>query len=1319
MAMESKAYFRRLAHTGLLLLIGMFSLFGVAVAQQQLVTAGSIIPLSHSNQYCQIYKIINAPNGDTLFMDVCGNGGYGSIYQLKKGSTTFQTVASEIDSSGTYWNEYMAMDAKGTFYVTDRYSGSQHIYRVPYNPADGTWDFSASGDSWEPTVDSGFEGKGTIGVAFLDSPAKDGSGTLFVSEQNQNAIVAIPVNADGTVPTFTSGPDSGQLQFQYVVNGLATDVMPMDVDVNGNLYFIENPYESPADRVTGIFFIPGSTIKSCMAASAAGSTSPTTPCISGNETALQRIDPGNTEKFNGLTHDAAGNIYVGDASDGYGGTRSGLLMIPNTSGSPIGVTASSFDFGAASYLSPVAVNANPAIDYRGFIWLPTGTASNWSPGGSGPIAGTGNFVLWDLGTANLGTTPVGTPSSTGVVFYSFSGDVTPSSLSFSQPGGGTDFSAVATNPNPPASGTSPAVPCTAGTAYIAFSYCQYWVAMTPQGANSVGNVAGQLSMLDSNGNVIPGSTAYLNGVGQGPAVSLLIPAQQTPLSTGLVSPAQVAGDSLGNSYVADPGQGKVLMFAAGTTTASAGTPIGTGFTSPTGVAVDGSGDVYVADSGKVYEIPSVNGTLNPAGQTVVQSGLGSNLNLAVDDADNVYVADPSNARVVRIFNSSTAMTLEGTNTIGTGFSKPSAVAVDDAGDLFVADGTNLVEINFWGGQTTITSNLASPVTGLAVDASGSVYVAQSGGVIRIPLESSGLNFNDAASVDSGGVTAPSGIGIDSLGNIYVTAASYSVSSVGSSGTISTPVTTPNVLLLNGAFVNFGIVSQQTQSNPVDVNVYNIGNAPLALTAAPTFGGPNAADYSIQTDGQNPCDTTGATTIPSATACQLGVTVTAIGLGLSQGTMAVPTTALNAPTSNATLEAYSSDLLCQTQTSITVNPSSGLTYPGSATVTSTTTPVNPACSAGNVPQGGNIVLTLQPQTKGQAQSTQTGQLPASGQYQFKLSGLSGGTYILYVSYRGDSIFGGSSSSRTFTITVAQASPTVTLSSPAGISAINGVYYVGQGTTATLQASVSSSIGSPTGTVSFLNGSKLADATQGPITLNASGTATFSTANLAAGTSTSNLGQVYNITAAYSGDINYAAVSSSPVTIEVIPPVALIQASPTSLSTKAGTPVTSTLSVVGLDGYSPKLGLQLYCDSSTLPKYAECTFDVPQLDLFDAKGAAVTSHVTINSNLAVSLNSEVRKGPSPIAFAGMFGMGLLGLAFRKKLKLNRMALTMLCLMLLGGSLVGLSGCTNSGYTHTPPAPQNTTPSGTYNVSIYTVDLQTNQRSSLPFTLSVTIQ
>jgi hypothetical protein len=1323
MAIENAANLRKVLRAGLVIALGMFSLSGTAPAQKTPVSAGSVIPLPLGiSGSCQVYKIINAPNGDTVMLDVCGSGGYGSLYQLKQGSTTFQTIAATIDTSGTYWNEGLTMDGKGTLYITDRYSGSQHVYRVPYDPSKGTWSFSPSGSNWYPQLAGGFAGAGTVGIVFLDSAAKDGSGLLFVSGETANTIMMIPVNADGTVTNFPAGPKSGQPEYQYLLTGLAAKVMPMDVDVNGNLYFIENPYVTSSNRSTGVYFVPASAYASCVTAMKAGTSTPDTACISGTESALQRIDPNNSEKFNGITHDAAGNIYVGDSSDSYSGTRNGLLMIPNESGSPVGVTATSFNFQHAQYLAPVAVNANPSIDYRGFIWLPTGTVNNWSPAGSGQTPGTGNFVVWQQGAANLGSTPVGTASTPGVVFFSFSGTVTPSSVGLTQANGGGDFVASSTNPFPPPNGTTPAVPCTAGTTYNAYSTCQYWVALDPSGTNSVGNVQGQIFLLDNNSNPVGGSTAYLQGIGQGPAAALLSPVMQTPLATSLTQPAQVAGDSQGNAYVADPGQHQVLLFPAGTTTPSAGVPVLPGLTAPTGVSVDGSGDIYIADSGKVIEIPAVSGTPNPAGKLTLASGLGNNVRLAVDGTNNVYAADPDKARVVRIYNPQTAV-MEGTGTAGSGFTKPTAIAVDNTGNLYVADGSNLVEVNAWGAQTTLASNLAPPVTGLAVDPSGSVYVAQSGGIIRIPMTSSGLTPNNAASIDNTNVTAPAGLGLDALGNLYVTANSYSVTTINTSGTPLGPVTntvsTPNVLQLANAALNFGIVDTGTTTDPLDISVFNIGNAPLmfSTTTPPSFSGTNATDYAIQQDGQNPCDVSGATAIATGTACTLGVTVTAADTGLSQGNLAFATNAINvATTSTATLEAYSENNLCRTSTTLTLNPATGVSFPGSTSASATIAALDPTCSPGNIPTGGKISLTFAPQAKGVAPVVLNSTV-SSGKASFSASNLGGGTYNVYASYKGDPIYGGSSSSKTYTFTVAQAASTATLSSPAGVSPINGVYFVQQGSSTVMTATVTSKQGTPTGSVAFMNGST----TLGTSQLNASGTATFNTSGLAAGSSTSDLGKVYNITAVYSGDLNFATVTSAASPIEIVPASALITATPPSITTKAGTPVQSTLTVTPLEGYSPKLGAQLYCDNSTLPQYAECTFDIPTLDIYDAKGAPVTSHVTISSNLPVNVGAlhKPPSGPSPVEYAGLFGLGMLGLAFRKKTGLNVKMLTAVCLVLLAGGVAGLGGCTNSGYTHTPPSPQVVTPGGTYHVSIYTIDLTNNQRSSLPFTLTLTVQ
>ena len=94
------APFCKLARTGLFGLIGMLSLSGMATAQQELVTTGSVIPLQHSTQYCQIYQIVNAPNGDTLFMDVCGGGGYGAVAGVGAAGANGLLVITYLTPSG-------------------------------------------------------------------------------------------------------------------------------------------------------------------------------------------------------------------------------------------------------------------------------------------------------------------------------------------------------------------------------------------------------------------------------------------------------------------------------------------------------------------------------------------------------------------------------------------------------------------------------------------------------------------------------------------------------------------------------------------------------------------------------------------------------------------------------------------------------------------------------------------------------------------------------------------------------------------------------------------------------------------------------------------------------------------------------------------------------------------------------------------------------------------------------------------------------------------------------------------------------------------
>jgi len=1270
MVIESAGCFRRAVRAGWLLglsvLAAIVGVCGIASGQTA-VTSGSVVPTTHAT-WGQIMKVVVAKNGSVIFLDWSTSG----LYQLRPGSSTFTTIASgsPLEASGTFWNSGMTIDAKDTLYIADRY-GTAHFFRIPYNPADGTYDFT-SANAWGATIGNGNVPLSTYDVAFVNSSAQDGSGTLVVSTETSPQIFTVAVDNQGNWANTVT----------VLVKGLKGRATHIAADVNGNVYFTEDEGTTAAGRSTGVFFIPAG--KSGITGAGDGTA----------EAQLTRIDPTtNLDQFSGISLDAAGNIYLSSQSDSNGGAFNGDLMVPNTSGSPVGVTVSSFDFNNAIFLTPVQTSAPVTVDPRGYLWIPTST-SGWTPPGSLAYPGTDNVVLWQPGAASAGTSPVGTSNATtpGTVFFNFSQTVTPGAIAISQPGTGTDFAASTTNPIADPKAITPQLPCTAGKTYTAFTTCPYFVALDPR---SAGAISGKVSLLDSTNKVIPESTTILSGVGQGAAISLAVPTSETTIGSGLVAPQQVAADALGNSYVADSTLGQVLKFAAGATASTAGVPVGTGLTAPTGVAVDGSGDVFIADSGKVFEVPFVNGALSAAGQTTLKTGLGSDLRLAADGTGNVFVTDPDNARVVEIQNPLTASVVNATVTVGSGFSKPSAIATDSSGNIFVADGNTLYEIPavFGGAPAAITKSLAGPVTGLAVDPSGSVDVAQSGGIIHIPSTAGTLSANSAVALDSGVLTAPNGLAIDGFGNLFVSDLTGGTANL-------------QLLSLNAA-VDFGQVGVLSPSNPVDVTAFNIGNAPLTIMPDPTFTGTDAADFSTTAASQNACDTTGATPVAPGSSCIIDVVLTAGDVGTRTGTMNVTSNAANAPTVTASLTGVGENNLARSVVQMTLNPATGVSYPGATTVT-----VNVSAMTGTDVPTGQVILSLTNQNPKLHQSTTypAGTLSA-GSVTFNLTGLLGGTYTVKAVYHGDTNFGGGLTTSTFT--VAQALPGASLTEPSNITPLLGVYYVPLGSNTTLSASVVSKAGTPTGTVSFENGTTVADATQNPVVLDANGNANFTTENLAAGT--------YNLTAVYNGDQNFSTVTSPVVTFDVIPPSVLITASPASLSVTAGTPVQTVLTLTSLVGYSATNqqsgGVSIACDNTTVPQYSECTFDVPNVVV--PAGGTGTTTLTLSSNLPVNV-AQSSPEAAPVAFAGLFGVGVLGLAFRRRTKLRGAWLTGLCLVLvLGGAAMGVTGCTNSGYTTTPPAPHVVTPSGTYNVSVYATDPITGKKTTLPFTIAVTVK
>ncbi len=1267
MATVTAAFHHRLAQLWMLVLLIAVAGCLSAVAQTPVI-GGSITanPVTASQQIGQIYRILVAANGDVLMLDTQN----GALYEIQAGSTNLITLSGPgqvLRGNQAFWNSDMALDQWNNLYIGGIYGPQPDFYRVPYDPPTNTLPLTGS-STWT----AGDTLVGALGVnqmAFMDGTGGS-TQTMVISTETTPQIMEFTVDANGNVGTPTT-----------LVKSLTAEAAKLTVDHAGNVYFIEDPWEARTSVAVGLWMIPAGA-----APNTVGEVSP-----------VVRIDPPtDAYEFKGVDVDAAGDLLLSSEIDtggtsGGDGNFDGVLMVPNESGSPTTATATSLNWSNAVMLSPVTATAQVAVDPRGILWIPTST-SGWAPvnskEGTPPVfPGTLSYVIYNLGSANLGTSPITTAGATASVYFTFNSTVMPAKIVFVQDGqSSSDFSVVTTNPvmnaatsSGPATVDTTVVPCTPGTTYQAGQNCPYWITLNP---TVVGNVSGQLQMLDASGNVIAKSAVNLYGQGQGAGISILGAPAESPIGSGYSQPKQVAVDVRGNTYVADAGQGKVLEYVAGSSSAVS---IGSGLTAPTAVAVDGTGNVYIGDSGKIFEIPYQAGALNNTAQTTLDTGLGSTLNLAVDGAGNIYVADHDKAQVVKIPTPTVGSTIlaGATVTVGSGYTAPSAVAVDGSGDVFVADGSNLIEVTQWGAQSTITTQLTGTATGLALDASGSVYLAESTGLVRIPRLSGALSFNGAISIDVTNIGSPSSVAIDRAGDLYVSymavGGTPSVAQVGVSGSYNIGVVTPLILTTG------------------ETEIFNVGNLPLnfANFSGDTFSGALAADYSLQPPNDAPaCDP--STPTASGSSCYFGVGVTpSILSGTESASVAILSNAGNAPSVALTVS-DSPAVDNRPATTAMIAPIAAVTYPGSVTIT-----VTVASSAGT-PQG-DVTLSV---NNNVGSSTQP--LNANGVATFTFSNLAGGTYNVNATYKGYGTLGTApdfavSSAKQTSFMVNSAAPTFTVSKPA-------IYILYHGTN-TITAMVIASVGVPAGTVTFMNGSSLADPAQGPVTLSGLGQATFNTSNLALG--------AYSLTAVYSGDQNFAQATIPISTFNIINPSVLITSSPSSLTLSAGVPGSVTLNLQGLVGFGgTTIAVTLACDNATLPKYSECSFNNPNVPMTVSNGSAQVV-MTINSNVPVN-SGALQKFDSrrqTIVFAGLFGFGVFGLFLRRRTRFHSRMLTILCVALFGSSLLGVIGCTNAGYTNTPPTPVVTTPSGT---STVTVTATSNGAVvSLPFSLPVTVK
>src|SRR5208282_4383528 len=218
------------------------------------------------------------------------------------------------------------------------------------------------------------------------------------------------------------------------------------------------------------------------------------------------------------------------------------------------------------------------------------------------------------------------------------------------------------------------------------------------------------------------------------------------------------------------------------------------------------------------------------------------------------------------------------------------------------------------------------------------------------------------------------------------------------------------------------------------------------------------------------------------------------------------------------------------------------------------------------------------------------------------------------YSGDNSFNPNTTSQTMTITPAPTSISNVAVSQSPVNA-NAPFTV------TATVATSSSGAAPTGTVTFLaNGTPLTGTVQYTPVAGGSSNYAYLSASLTTSLATP---ATYTITATYSGDGNYAAVTTSnsvQIVVSVPTPNFTLSANPTSLSiVQGGAGGTSTIMVNPTNGFTGSVTLAV---TSTLPTGVTA--------LFGTNPTTGTSLLTLTASASATLG-----GPTAVTITGTSG------------------------------------------------------------------------------------
>lgn len=252
----------------------------------------------------------------------------------------------------------------------------------------------------------------------------------------------------------------------------------------------------------------------------------------------------------------------------------------------------------------------------------------------------------------------------------------------------------------------------------------------------------------------------------------------------------------------------VAMTAASSAVVVAGAPGIGGATSPAPTA---------------YAISTLAGSGTQGAPTVgpaTSSALALPSGVATDASGNVYIADTTNSEIEKVTTSGQLSVIAGTGTAGTptagpatssALDNPFGVAVEPSGNVFSADTVNHVvekvtpagTLSIVAGTGTAGAPTAGPATssmmnypsGLAVDASGNLFIADKGvdrvmkvtpaGTLSIVAGTGAFGVPTPGAATSSPLGSPTSVAVDSSGTLYIAdAVSNEIAKVTPNGNLS-------------------------------------------------------------------------------------------------------------------------------------------------------------------------------------------------------------------------------------------------------------------------------------------------------------------------------------------------------------------------------------------------------------------------------------------------------------------------------------------------------------------------------------------------------